>query len=292
MLVAAAPAGIAEYSIGQLLLVLAAIFAATKTLGFVATRLKQPAVLGEIIAGVILGGSVLGVLDPHEPRIHALSELGVIILLFMTGLHTDVSSLIKAGAASMAVAVAGVVLPFVSGYYVTIAMGATPLQALVAGAAMCATSIGISARVLSDLGQLNTSEGQVVLGGAVIDDVIGLIILAVVMGIAGGASVGFLDVARIAGVAVGFVAAAVLLGGKVATIGHKFVKRADVEGTLGLAALTFAFVMAALAQKVGSALIVGAFAAGLVLEGRREWIRAFPTWFERYLFAGVAPAAS
>ena len=270
MLLGAAPADVAEYSISHLLLVLAAIFAATKALGYVATLFKQPAVLGEIIAGVILGGSVLGVLDPHEPTIHALSELGVIILLFMTGLHTDVSSLIKAGAASLAVAVAGVVLPFVSGYYVTLAMGATPIQALVAGAAMCATSIGISARVLSDLGQLHTSEGQVVLGGAVIDDVIGLIILAVVMGVASGASVGMLDVVRIAGVAVGFVAAAVLLGGKVASFGHKFVKRADVEGALGLAALAFAFVMAALAQMVGSALIVGAFAAGLVLDDRHD----------------------
>jgi Kef-type K+ transport system membrane component KefB len=213
---------------------------------------------------------MLGILDPHEPRIHALSEIGVIILLFVTGLHTDVSSLVRAGAASTAVAVAGVVLPFVSGYFVTIAMGATPTQALVAGAAMCATSVGISARVLSDLGQLDTSEGQIVLGGAVIDDVIGLIILAVVMGITAGASVGIVDVARIAGVAIAFVALAVLLGGKIATIGHRFVKRAEGEGALGLAAIAFAFVMAAIAQKVGSALIIGAFAAGLVLDDRHD----------------------
>ena len=267
----AAPAdAITEYSISHLLLVLAAIFTATKALGYVATRFKQPAVLGEIIAGVILGGSVLGIVDPHESRIHALSELGVIVLLFMTGLHTEVSSLVKAGAASTAVAVAGVVLPFVSGYFVTIAMGATPTQALVVGAAMCATSVGISARVLSDLGQLDTMDGQVVLGGAVIDDVIGLIILAVVMGITAGESVGVLDVARIAGVAIGFVAVAVLVGGKIATIGVRFVKMADMEGALGLAALAFAFVMAAVAQKVGSALIIGAFAAGLVLDDRHD----------------------
>ena len=219
---------------------------------------------------MILGGSVLGILDPHEPRIHALSEIGVIVLLFMTGLHTEVSSLVKAGAASTAVAVAGVVLPFVSGYFITIAMGATPTQALVAGAALCATSVGISARVLSDLGQLDTDEGQVVLGGAVIDDVIGLIILAVVMGITAGESLDAMDVARIAGVAIGFVAVAVIVGGKVATIGHRFVKSADVEGALGLAALSFAFVMAALAEKVGSALIIGAFAAGLVLDDRHD----------------------
>jgi Kef-type K+ transport system membrane component KefB len=264
----AAPA--AAYTIRQLLFVLAVIFVTTKAFGEIAVRLKQPAVLGEIVAGVLLGGSALGILNPHDPTIHAMSELGVIVLLFATGLHTDVSSLVKAGAASSAVAVAGVVLPFVSGYYVTIALGATPTQALVAGAALCATSVGISARVLSDLGRLDSSEGQVVLGGAVIDDVIGLIILAVVMGITSGAELTPLGIAKIAGVAIGFVAVAVIVGGRVATIGHAFVKRAQVTGALGLVALAFAFSMAALAEKVGSALIIGAFAAGLVLDDRHD----------------------
>ena len=254
----------------HLLLVLAAVFVVTRAFGAIATRFKQPAVLGEIIGGVILGGSVLGILDPHDETIHAMSELGVIVLLFKTGLHTEVSSLVKAGASSLAVAVAGVVLPFVSGYFGTIGLGATPAQALVAGAALCATSIGISARVLSDLGQLDSPEGQIVLGGAVIDDVIGLIILAVVMGLTSGQSVGALDVARIAGVAIGFVAVAVILGGKIATLGHRFVTRTQGSGALGLFALAFAFAMAALAERVGSALIIGAFAAGLVLDDRHD----------------------
>jgi Kef-type K+ transport system membrane component KefB len=267
---AAAAAAGGEGSMAHLLLVLAAVFVATKALGELAVRLKQPAVLGEIIAGVILGGSVLGILDPHDPTIHAMSELGVIVLLFATGLHTDVSSLVKAGPASTAVAVAGVILPFASGYYATVFLGATPTQALVAGAALCATSVGISARVLSDLGQLGSREGQVVLGAAVIDDVIGLIILAIVVGITSGESIGPMDVARIAGVAIGFVAVAVLVGGKVASIGHLFVKRAQVSGALGLLGLAFAFALAALAEKVGSALIIGAFAAGLVLDDRHD----------------------
>ena len=254
----------------HLLLVLAAIFVTTRALGALAARLGQPAVMGELIAGVILGGSALAILDPHDPIIHAMSELGVIVLLFRTGLHTEVSSLVRAGASSLAVAVAGVILPFVSGYFVTIALGATPTQALVAGAAMCATSIGISARVLSDLGQLDSAEGQIVLGGAVIDDVIGLIILAVVMGITRGQSVGAVDIARIAGIAIGFVAVAVLFGGKVATIGHRFVKQMQISGALGVFALAFAFAMAALAERLGSALIIGAFAAGLVLDDRHD----------------------
>jgi Kef-type K+ transport system membrane component KefB len=246
------------------------VFAATKALGELAVRLKQPAVLGEIIAGVILGGSVLGVLNPGDPVIHALSEVGVIVLLFATGLHTDVSSLIKAGPASTAVAVAGVVLPFASGYAVAMALGASSTSALVAGAAMCATSVGISARVMSDLDQLDTKEGQIVLGAAVIDDVIGLIILAVVMGLTSGASIGALDVVRIAGIAIGFVVVAILVGGKIATVGHSLVKRAQMTGALGLLALAFAFTMAAIAERVGSALIVGAFAAGLVLDDRHD----------------------
>lgn len=258
------------YTIPQLLLVIAAVFAATKILGELALKLKQPAVLGEIIAGIILGASFLGVLDPSDPVIHAMSEIGVIILLFATGLHTNVSSLLKAGPAATAVAIAGVVLPFLSGYFVAVALGATSTQALVAGAAMCATSVGISARVLGDLGQLNTNEGQVVLGAAVIDDIIGLIILAVVMAVTAGTSVGPADVARIAGIAIGFVLLAILVGGRVASVGHSLVKRAESTGTLGLLALAFAFAVAALADRVGSALIVGAFAAGLVLDERHD----------------------
>jgi Kef-type K+ transport system membrane component KefB len=268
--VIAAAEGAATYSISELLLVLAVVFVATKALGEVAVRYGQPAVLGEIIAGVLLGGSVLGLLNPSDPIIHALSEVGVIVLLFATGLHTNVSALLKAGPAATAVAIAGVVLPFVSGYFVARWLGATSTQALVAGAAMCATSVGISARVLSDLGQLDTNEGQIVLGAAVIDDIIGLIILAVVMAVVGGESVGAVDVLRIAAVAIGFVVVAIVVGGRLVTVGHSFVKRAQIKGVLGLVALAFAFAMAALAERVGSALIVGAFAAGLVLDERHD----------------------
>ncbi|HET9424041.1 MAG TPA: cation:proton antiporter [Gemmatimonadaceae bacterium] len=269
-LAAAAPATGEGYTVPQLLLVIAAIFAATKLFGEIALRFRQPAVLGEILAGVVLGGSALGILDPSDRVIHAMSEVGVIVLLFATGLHTNVSSLLKAGPAATAVAIAGVVLPFASGYFIAVGLGATSTQALVAGAAMCATSVGISARVLSDLRQLDTREGQVVLGAAVIDDIIGLIILAVVMAITAGGSPTLVDVARIAGIAIGFVVLAILIGGKVVTVGHKLVVRAQSSGALGLLALAFAFGLAALADRVGSAMIVGAFAAGLVLDERHD----------------------
>jgi Kef-type K+ transport system membrane component KefB len=267
---AAAGAVAGDHSVARLFIALAAIFAGTKILGELSLRLKQPTVLGEIIAGVLLGGSVLGIVDPVDPVIHAMSEIGVVVLLFATGLNTELSTLVRVGGAATAVAVVGVVLPMASGYYAAEALGATPIQALVAGAAMCATSVGISARVMGDLGQLDTREGQVVLGAAVIDDIIGLIVLAVVMAIAAGGGMGIGATARIGAIAVGFVVVAVLIGGRIASVGHHLVKRAQSAGTLGLLALAFAFALAALADSVGSALIIGAFAAGLVLDDRHD----------------------
>src|SRR3954469_8245737 len=158
----------------------------TKALGAMFTRIGQPAVVGEILAGIVLGASGLGILNPNEPIIHALSQAGVLILIFEAGLHTERTALWSAGPAAMAVAIVGVIVPFVLGYFVTIALGANWLEATVAGAALCATSIGVSARVLKDSGRLQTKEGRIVLGAAVIDDVIGLAILAVVMSLVTG----------------------------------------------------------------------------------------------------------
>src|SRR5688500_13822212 len=169
------------HSMPHLLLVLAALLATTKLFGALAQRVGQPAVLGELLAGVLLGGSVLGLLDPGDPVIHALSELGVIVLLFEIGLHTDLRAMARVAGTATTVGVVGVILPFVLGYYAASAiLGFGQIASLVCGAALTATSIGISARVLSDLGQLNTREGQVVLGAAVLDDIIGLIVLSVV----------------------------------------------------------------------------------------------------------------
>jgi Kef-type K+ transport system membrane component KefB len=247
------------------LIALVAIFLATKLLGELAQRFGQPSVLGELLAGVILGGSVLGIVNPSDPVIHVLAELGVIILLFAIGLETDLRSLTKVGSTALTVAIVGVVLPMSLGFVSARALGLATIPALVCGAALCATSIGISARVLSDLGVLETREGQVVLGAAVIDDVIGLIILAVVAGLADGASVSLLGVSRIAGVAIGFVVLAILVGGAIAPPAFRIIERIKSAGALGLFGLAFAFVLSWLAARSGSAMIVGAFAAGLVL---------------------------
>lgn len=248
-----------------LLLTLAAVLVATKVLGALARRASQPAVLGELVAGILLGGSVLGVLDPNEPVLHVLSELGVLILLFEVGLETDLQALRRVGGAALTVGGAGIILPFAGGFAVATALGASTLTALVVAAAMTATSIGISARVLGDLGRLKTDEGQIVLGAAVFDDVMGLVILAVVGGVVAGQGITALGVASTALVAIGFVVGALVLGAFVAPHLMAAVARVRVAGTVGVTALVLVFVTAAVAAKVGSAMIIGAFAAGLVL---------------------------
>jgi Kef-type K+ transport system membrane component KefB len=249
----------------HLLSVLVAIIVATKLLGEAAQRIGQPAVLGELVAGVVLGVSALGVLDPGDPVISALSEIGVIVLLFEIGLHTDLQSLLKVGSSALVVGLVGVLVPFVLGYWVASLIGLPVVSAVVCGAALTATSIGISARVLSDLGQLDTPEGQVVLGAAVLDDVVGLIILAVVSGMAAGAGVSLAGVGVNVAVSVGFIVAALLLGGLLAPPLFRVIDRLQTSGALGLLALGFAFLLAWMAAEARSAPIIGAFAAGLVL---------------------------
>src|SRR5215212_8572164 len=258
-------AAVGTHDFSSLLLSLVAVLVATKVLGELAQRVDQPSVLGELVAGVLLGGSVLGLLDPNDPTLSALAQLGVVVLLFEIGLHTDLRALARVGKPATVVALVGVALPFALGYAAARAMGFGTVPALVGGAALTATSIGISARVLSDLGRLDTPEGQIVLGAAVLDDVVGLIILAVITGVVGGEAVTAVGVVRTASVALGFVAIAIVLGTLTIPRLFRLVERVRGTGTLGIIALAFAFGLAYLADVAGSALIVGAFAAGLVL---------------------------
>jgi Kef-type K+ transport system membrane component KefB len=165
----------------NLAIAVAAILVATKALGWLAARFGQPAIVGEIVAGIVLGGSALSLINPRDPILHALSQAGVLLLLFEAGLHTEPSALRRAGAGSIAVAAVGAIVPFLSGYFIARWMGANWLESTVVGGAMSATSAGISARVLSNFGLLESEEERIMEGAAVIDDVIGLAILASVM---------------------------------------------------------------------------------------------------------------
>jgi Kef-type K+ transport system membrane component KefB len=256
---------VAAAETSDFLIVLFVILVAAKLLGELAERTGQPAVLGELIAGVLLGVSLLGLVDPSDEVLHLLAELGVILLLFQIGLETRLEKLAAVGSISIVVAVTGVVLPFVLGYFVAVAVGLEAVPALVIGAALTATSVGITARVLADLGRLNGREGQVILGAAIIDDIIGLVILAVVSSIIAGDEITLGGVARLSLVAFGFLAIALALGpfflGRLFDLIGRHT-RADRLGVMGLAA---ALGLALLAQRLGSASIIGAFAAGVIL---------------------------
>ncbi len=257
----------AEHSIPHLLAVLVALLLSTKLLGVLSQKIGQPAVVGELIAGVILGKSVVGILDPADPVILALSEIGVLVLLFEIGLHTDLKSLMKVGNEALIVALVGVALPFGFGYGVAVLLGLATVPAIVCGAALTATSIGISARTLSDLSQLDTPEGQIVLGAAVLDDIVGLVILSVVSALVGGAALSMGGITLTTAVAIGFVVAALVFGSLLIPPIFRAIDTVEASGVLGVVGLAFAFLLAWLASAAGSATIIGAFSAGLVLYG-------------------------
>jgi Kef-type K+ transport system membrane component KefB len=252
-------------TVPQFLALVVAILAAAKLCGALAKAIGQPTVLGELVAGVLLGASVLGVVDPHVETIHLLAELGVILLLFAIGLETDLAALLKVGPASAAVAAVGVALPFALGYGVCRLVGLENLPSIVAGAALTATSVGITARVLSDLGRLQEPESQIILGAAVLDDIVGLVILTVVAGLAGGQSITAAGVGKITAVAFGFLIATLLVGRLVVPRLVRLVGRIDLPGTNTILAVILALGLAWLADRSGSAVIIGAFAAGLLL---------------------------
>ncbi len=249
---------------GAILLAFAAALFGAKLFGELAERVGQPAVLGELVAGILLGPSVLG-LVPLSDAIFVLAEIGVVLLLFEVGLETNLEDLVRVGAPALTVALAGMLLPFAGGYLVTRALGYETLTATFVGAALTATSIGITARVLSELKVLATREGQIILGAAVADDVLGLVILAVVSKVAGGGQVDGATVARSTGLAIGFLVVAIAVG---IPLGRRLVHvvgKASVRGMLGAVCVAFALLVAWAAKKADSAPIVGAFAAGMAL---------------------------
>lgn len=249
----------------QFIGLLAILLVTAKGLGWLAKRIGQPAVLGELVAGVVLGMSVAGVVDAKSDVLHLLAEIGVIVLLFEIGLETDLRKLLRSGAVSATVAVVGVVLPFALGYLVCWTLGLGNLVAIVAGATLTATSVGITARVLADLGRLQEPESQIVLGAAVIDDVVGLVILAVVSGLAAGEEMTLLGILKTTGVAFGFLIGTLIVGRLVVLPLIRLLGKIDLPGTATILAVVLAFSLAWLASMAGSAMIIGAFAAGLLL---------------------------
>lgn len=257
-------------TVPRFLLQLTIMLAASRLFGRLARKIGQPSVLGELVAGIVLGSSVLGIIDPKQESIHLLAELGVILLLFLIGLETDLGQLLKVGGASAAVAIVGILLPFACGYFACRFLGLGDLASIVAAAALTATSVGITARVLAELGSLNEPEARIILGAAVLDDIIGLVILAVVGELAQGEKVSIVGIAGIAAVAFGFLFVTLLLGARVVPRILRWARSSPAPGALTIYAIVVALGLAWLADRSGSAIIIGAFAAGLLMAGTPE----------------------
>lgn len=287
--------------VAPLVLALAVILVAAKLGGDVATRFGQPAVLGELAVGVLLGNLHLAGLTAvdwfkTDPMVDMVSRLGVIILLFAVGLESTVAQMLSVGLSSLLVATVGVAAPFALGWGVGawLLPDASPYVHAFLGATLTATSVGITARVLQDLGKSTTKEARIILGAAVIDDVMGLVILAVVgaaiTSAASGQALSYGSLSMILVKAVAFLVAALAIGVRIAPRLFRLASRLEARGVLLALALAWCFLLSWLASVIELAPIVGAFAAGLVLESVHY--RAFVDKGEHELEELIAPIAA
>ena len=264
-------------TLAPVVLALAVILAAAKLGGDAAERIGQPAVLGELVVGVLVGNLTLLGVDWFQfitgnTTIGVLAQLGAVILLFEVGLESTVRDMVQVGLRSLAVAVLGVVTPWVLGWWVGALLlpnHSVYVHAFL-GAALTATSVGITARVLKDLGRSQSPEARIILGAAVIDDVLGLVVLAAVAAVIAaadsGAALSYGALALVFGKALVFLIAALSLGVAFSPRLFSFASRLRGRGVLLATALVFCFTLAWLASAIGLAPIVGAYAAGLILE--------------------------
>jgi Kef-type K+ transport system membrane component KefB len=271
------PAASHSDPIAGVVLSLAVILLGAKLAGDLAVRLRQPAVLGELLVGIVLGNLGLvgvGVLEPLEsdPALDMLARIGALVLLFQVGLESTVRQMLQVGGSALLVAVLGVAAPFALGWGVGawLLPEASGYVHAFLGASLCATSVGITARVLKDLGKSQSDEARVILGAAVIDDVLGLMILAVVGGAIAaadrGATLSIGAIAVILGKAAGFLVGALVLGVWLSPRLFSLATRLRSKGVLLAVGLAFCFGLSWCADAIGLAAIVVAFAAGLVLE--------------------------
>ena len=279
------------------------IFVAARLLAELLVRLQLPTILGELIAGVIIGASGLHLIVPPEtqaalsqwmlqllgsladvppdavaelyaesfPSLQAVADLGLFALLFLTGLESDLDELVAVGAQATTVAVAGVALPFALGTIGLMALFHVPvIPAVFAGASMTATSIGITASVFGELKMLRSREGQIVIGAAVLDDILGIVILAVVVSLAGGGSLEVGPILKLVAAAVVFVVAAIGLSRTAAPAFDWLLDRLKAPGEVIVASFVVLTLCCFAATAIGLEAALGAFAAGLILSNSRR----------------------
>ena len=250
------------------LLTLFIMLVAAKLMAELFERLRQPAVAGEILAGVIIGPSLLGWAVPSEIT-SIIAEIGVIFLLFTVGLETRPAAIFRVGPQAAIVAILGIVAPFIGGWLLMRAWGSTTIEALFVGTAMVATSVGITARVLARLGLLDAPTARIILGAAVIDDILGLLVLSTVSSMASG-TVNYLELLTTAGLAIGFTAFVALVGAPIVTRVAPGVQRMRSGHGLFLFGLVLCLGLSVAAAYIGVAAIIGAFLAGMALAEAAE----------------------
>jgi len=254
-----------------LLLQLFTIFVWAKVFAEVFERLRLPGVLGEILAGIVLGPYAAKIIDP-SPSIMSMAEIGAIFLLFTVGLETSPHDLIRLGRTSINVAVAGIVLPFAAGFAFMKTQGETTHESTFVAAAMVATSVGITARVLQDMGVLKKRASRIILGAAVFDDILGMVLLAIVVSLATGAAIRWLHLGVVIGEAVGFAAFMIFVGPNVVRRMKPGLQRLSTQDAPLVLALSICMLLSVAAIKIGMAAIIGAFFAGLIFaDYSPEW---------------------
>ncbi len=299
-----------ELEIGTVLMQLFVLFLLAKVAGMLCERVKISAVIGEIFAGIIVGNTILFQwlsMDLDMSLFEILSELGVIFLLFAVGLETPFSELRKVGKTAMMVAVLGVAVPLITGFALFIALGNGQTEALFIATAMVATSVGITARVIKDMKLTNAKESRVIIGAAVIDDVLGMIVLAIVVGVAAGGGSSILDIVLVAAEGILFVLMVIFVGSILLPKARKRIeaKREPIVcgehvERRGIHPLPLAIIiclgLSFFANYVGLAAIIGAFLAGMAFaEFKDKWpceedfhpINAFLVPFF-FLFVGIS----
>jgi len=244
------------------ILQLAIILIAAESGGYVCRKLKQPTVLGRLLMGVLIGPSVLGLVEPTETLLN-LSELGVIMLMFIAGLETDVKQLIESGKSSSLIALGGVFLPLIMGLGVSVLFGMSAQEGVFVGTILCATSVSISVETLREIDKLKTKQGIAILSAAVIDDVIGIVLLSIIVGFVkpGAGESPVIMLLKIAG----FFVIAVIIGIITVRYAKWLFGTKTISGHIAIIGLIFCLVMGFASEQLGVAAITGAYISGIIL---------------------------
>jgi Kef-type K+ transport system membrane component KefB len=247
----------------QLLLQLLVIFVSAKVAGELFESVRLPSVLGEIVAGIALGPFALGWINPSD-TIHSVAEIGAIFVLFSAGLETSPQDLIRVGRKALLVAGAGVIVPFVLGFAYMKWLGNATSEAIFVGAAMVATSVGITARVLGDLRVLATRTAKIILGAAVFDDILGMVLLAVVAGLASESGLEWVHLGVLVVEAAAFALFMIFVAPHIVRRIQPRMDRLSTQNAPLIVALALCLFLSWLSAKIGMAAIIGAFFAGLM----------------------------